>query len=69
MKNAFGKDFNPKNKGGNTKTNDLNHDLVVYLNELFGEIPNERDKEIIIRNIATYYNSLDTVMYKHHSDN
>jgi hypothetical protein len=66
--NEYEKYLNPKIIEGKTPTNDLYHDLISYLNELLEEIPAEKDKEMILKNIGTYYDSLNTLLLKHNKE-
>ena len=61
----YKKYLNPKIMEGKTATNNLNQDLRRYLNELLKEIPDEKDKEMILQNISTYYDSLNTLLINH----
>ncbi|MFA5973993.1 MAG: hypothetical protein WC780_16720 [Lentimicrobiaceae bacterium] len=63
--NEYEKYLNPKIIEGKLTTNDLYHDLFMYLKELHVEIPTEKDKEMIMQNIGTYYDSLNTLLIKH----
>ena len=65
----YEKYLNPKKIDSKTTTDKLYHDLDRYLNELFEEIPDEKDKEMILQNIGTYYDSLNTLLIKHTSEN
>ena len=60
--------MNPEMIEGKTTTNDLYNDLFGYLNEMLLKIPNEKDKELIMQNIGTYYDSLNTLLIKHNTE-
>lgn len=40
-------------------------DLPWYLNEMLQEIADEKDRDMIVQNINTYYNSLNTLLIEH----
>jgi hypothetical protein len=61
----YEKYLNPEIIEDNTTTYDLSHELVIYLDELFERIPNEKDKAMIMQNIGSYYDSLNTLLIKH----
>ena len=63
--NEYEKYFYPEIVEGNPTKNDLYHDLPGYLNEILKEIAVEKDKEMIIQKINTYYDSLNTLLIKH----
>lgn len=65
--NEYEEYLNPKIIEGKPTTNDLYHDLFMYLylKELHVEIPTEKDKEMIMQNLDTYYDSLNTLLIKH----
>lgn len=50
---------------GKTNTNDLFYDLSEYLNELFPEISNEKEREMLLKNISSYYDTLNALLVKH----
>lgn len=57
--------LNPKIMEGNPTKNDQYHDLPGHLNEMLKGITDETDKELIIQNINSYYDSLNTLLIKH----
>jgi hypothetical protein len=63
--NKYKKYLKPKIIEGITTTNNLYHDLDSYLNEILVDIPSEKDKEMIMKNIGTYYDSLNALLIKH----
>jgi hypothetical protein len=60
--NEYKKYLNPEIIDCKTMTIEMTHDLVRYLNDFFNQIPNEKDKEVIIQNISIYYDSLNALL-------
>jgi len=56
---------NPNTIEGKTTTNDIYHDLSMYLNEMLAEISSEKDKEMNLLNLITYYDYLNAVLVKY----
>lgn len=63
--NEHEKYLNLKIIEGKTATNDINLELARYLKEILGKIPTEKDKAMIMQNIAIYFDSLNTLLIKH----
>lgn len=57
--------LNPEIMEGIPTKNDLYHDLPKHLYEMLKDIPDEKNKEVIIQNINTYYDSLNILLSKH----
>lgn len=49
----------------NPMNNDLYLDLPWHLNEMLNNIDDEKDKEMIVKNINTYYDTLNTLLINH----
>lgn len=66
------KDLNSKILQITLKINDQYPELSKYLEEMPVTIPDEKNPEITIKNLLTYYDSLNTILNKYileHSDN
>lgn len=69
--NEIEKDLNSKILNITLKINDLYPELSKYLEEMPVTIPDEENPEITIKNLQTYYDSLNSMLNKYileHSD-
>lgn len=57
--------INPEIMEGKITDTELYHDLVGYLDEMFKAIPDKKEKEIFLKNISIYYDSLNILLIKH----